>query len=244
MREIPLDLYPKRRKSKLDAVQLRFCQSVVREMHKKKHELYAKPFYVPVDWEKWGLLDYPTIVTSPMDLSSIKKKLDSGQYETASEFEKDFRLMLTNCFTYNPPKDPVHQAGRRLEAVFQQQWTKLPTEADISPMGRSNKSPDIGEMDAEEVMSKIESLTTIIAEQSNIPTESLQPYLDALNALKKGKRKKEKRRRVEEDELTELTFEQKRLLSDTIQRLPLERLQMVVAIIQRSMPHIREVVHF
>ena len=32
----------------------------------------AEAFLTPVEWEELGLLDYPTIVKSPMDLSTIK----------------------------------------------------------------------------------------------------------------------------------------------------------------------------
>ncbi|MEE4248211.1 MAG: hypothetical protein V2I33_22710 [Kangiellaceae bacterium] len=39
----------------------------------KEEESYQ--FHFPVDWEALGLEDYPIIVKSPMDLSTIKRKI-------------------------------------------------------------------------------------------------------------------------------------------------------------------------
>jgi hypothetical protein len=33
------------------------------------------PFLEPVDWRGLGLTDYPTIVTTPMDLGTVRRKL-------------------------------------------------------------------------------------------------------------------------------------------------------------------------
>lgn len=41
-----------------------------------------------------------------MDLSTMGKKLDKGQYKTIDDIETDFQLMIDNCLTYNN-KDTV-----------------------------------------------------------------------------------------------------------------------------------------
>jgi len=38
-----------------------------------------------------------------MDLGSIKKKLETHQYFSASECIQDFNQMFTNCYIYNKP---------------------------------------------------------------------------------------------------------------------------------------------
>lgn len=45
--------------------------------------------------------DYYRVIKNPIDLSVIKEKLHSLQYTSAVDFVKDFRLMITNCRTYN-----------------------------------------------------------------------------------------------------------------------------------------------
>jgi len=46
-------------------------------------------------------VDYLKTITSPMDLGTIKLKIDRRKYKTVAEFDQDVRLMLHNCFHYN-----------------------------------------------------------------------------------------------------------------------------------------------
>jgi bromodomain-containing factor 1 len=79
-----------------------------------------------LDWVKLVIPDYPKIVKKPMDLSTIRGKLDSGAYSTAEKFRDDFKLIISNCFLYNPPSTPVHQAGVELKKLFEEKWKGLP----------------------------------------------------------------------------------------------------------------------
>ncbi|KAI3352525.1 hypothetical protein L3Q82_005472 [Scortum barcoo] len=108
--------------------QLRFCARLVREMLSKKHVAYAWPFYKPVDAKALGLHDYHDIIKHPMDLSTIKKKLDNRQYRDAQEFAADVRLMFSNCYKYNPPDHDVVGMARKLQDVFEMRFAKMPDE--------------------------------------------------------------------------------------------------------------------
>lgn len=48
-----------------------------------------------------NLQDYYTIIETPMDLSTIKKRLENRYYEKASECVGDFNTMFSNCYLYN-----------------------------------------------------------------------------------------------------------------------------------------------
>jgi Bromodomain len=61
-----------------------------------------------------------------MDLSTMRSKLDSGAYSTAEKFRDDFKLIISNCFLYNPPGTPVHQAGAEIKKLFEEKWKGLP----------------------------------------------------------------------------------------------------------------------
>ena len=61
---------------------------------------YAWPFYKPVDAELLGLHDYFDIIKKPMDLGTVKQKMDNRAYKTAAEFAADVRLIFTNCYKY------------------------------------------------------------------------------------------------------------------------------------------------
>ncbi len=40
----------------------------------------SAPFREPVDWKAFNLMDYPTIITRPMDLGTVKKKIALKNY--------------------------------------------------------------------------------------------------------------------------------------------------------------------
>uniref|UniRef100_A0A3B4B125 Bromodomain containing 4 n=1 Tax=Periophthalmus magnuspinnatus TaxID=409849 RepID=A0A3B4B125_9GOBI len=108
--------------------QLRSCARLLKEMLSKKHVAYAWPFYKPVDVKALGLHDYYDIIKHPMDLSTIKKKLDNRQYKDAQEFAADVRLMFSNCYKYNPPDHDVVGMARKLQDVFEMRFAKMPDE--------------------------------------------------------------------------------------------------------------------
>jgi bromodomain-containing factor 1 len=69
---------------------------------------------------------YPKIVKKPMDFSTMKKKLEAHEYNSAQKFYDDFKLMIRNCFAFNPPGTPVNQAGVELQRLFDEKWKGLP----------------------------------------------------------------------------------------------------------------------
>lgn len=50
--------------------------------------------------------DYGLVVTQPMDLSTMRQKLEDNQYNSLDALEADFQLMISNCMAYNS-KDTV-----------------------------------------------------------------------------------------------------------------------------------------
>ncbi|ERF77136.1 hypothetical protein EPUS_07677 [Endocarpon pusillum Z07020] len=67
---------------------------------------------------------YFEYVKHPMDISVIRKKLESDQYNSVAEFIADAKLMFNNCRTYNDPTDPYIEAADRLQHRMQQGMTK------------------------------------------------------------------------------------------------------------------------
>ncbi|XP_029578206.1 bromodomain-containing protein 3 isoform X4 [Salmo trutta] len=108
--------------------QLKHCDFILKEMLSKKHAAYAWPFYKPVDAEALELHDYHEIIKHPMDLSTVKKKMDSQDYQDAQSFATDVRLMFSNCYKYNPPDHEVVAMARKLQDVFEMRFAKMPDE--------------------------------------------------------------------------------------------------------------------
>lgn len=45
--------------------------------------------------------DYYKIIKTPMDMGTIKKRLENNYYWNAQECIQDFNTMFTNCYIYN-----------------------------------------------------------------------------------------------------------------------------------------------
>ncbi|XP_047419473.1 bromodomain testis-specific protein isoform X2 [Sciurus carolinensis] len=108
--------------------QLKHCSEILKELLAKKHLSYAWPFYNPVDANALGLHNYYDIVKNPMDLGTIKRKMDNQEYKDAYEFAADVRLMFMNCYKYNPPDHEVVAMARMLQDVFEMHFAKIPDE--------------------------------------------------------------------------------------------------------------------
>ncbi|XP_034035129.1 bromodomain-containing protein 3-like [Thalassophryne amazonica] len=111
--------------------QLRYCSDILNEMFSKRHYPYAWVFYTPVDADALGLYDYHDIIKEPMDLSTIKKKMDQQRYADAEAFAADVRLMFSNCYKYNPLTHEVVSMARKLQEVFETKYLKISQNVEI-----------------------------------------------------------------------------------------------------------------
>lgn len=59
------------------------------------------PFRLPVDPVKDGADRYFEIIKKPMDLGTMKKKLDENQYTDPKEFVADVHLICDNAIQFN-----------------------------------------------------------------------------------------------------------------------------------------------
>lgn len=82
-------------------------------------------FLEPVDPVKLNIPDYFSIISSPMDLGTVKSKLEKNIYCCADEFAADVRLTFSNAMLYNPPSNAVHQMALKLNQIFEMRWKVL-----------------------------------------------------------------------------------------------------------------------
>lgn len=72
-------------------------------------------------WCRLSFQDYFDIVKSPMDLSTIKRKLDTGQYQEPWQYVDDIWLMFNNAWLYNRKTSRVYKYCSKLSEVFEQE---------------------------------------------------------------------------------------------------------------------------
>mmetsp|Transcript_27314 Transcript_27314/g.62658 ORF Transcript_27314/g.62658 Transcript_27314/m.62658 type:complete len:189 (+) Transcript_27314:624-1190(+) len=74
---------------------------------------------VPVDWRILGLSDYPEIIKKPMDLGTVKSRMESEQYSSVQKALDDIRLIWSNCKTYNQDGSDFFTLAIKLEKKFE-----------------------------------------------------------------------------------------------------------------------------
>ncbi|KAF4637575.1 hypothetical protein G7Y89_g498 [Cudoniella acicularis] len=138
-KDLPYSIKPK---SKKFATELKFCEEVLAELKKPKHNSFANPFLEPVDPVALNIPHYFTVIKHPMDISTVSRKLKEGSYGNAKEFEKDVRQIFTNCYKFNPVGNAVREMGKQFENLFNTEWEKQQQWiADHTPTAASPSSP-------------------------------------------------------------------------------------------------------
>ena len=82
-------------------------------------------FNTPVDPVELGLPDYFQVIKRPMDLGTIKKRLENGCYSTIEGFQADVLLTFDNAMQYNPDGSVVHNMAKEMRTKFVSDYGKL-----------------------------------------------------------------------------------------------------------------------
>lgn len=78
--------------------------------------------------------EYNEIVKRPMDLNTIRTNLLERFYDEPADVNADVKLMIKNCFLFNPPLSPVHNSGLAFQQHWQDAiWSRLPPKEESSP---------------------------------------------------------------------------------------------------------------
>jgi len=97
------------------------CRAVLNST--KKHRFH-KIFLFPVDPVRQGIPDYPEIVKNPMDLGTVKRKLDERKYLGPDDFCADMRLIFSNCTLYNGLQSDAGIMGETVRKQFEEAWSE------------------------------------------------------------------------------------------------------------------------
>ncbi|KAK5688697.1 transcription initiation at TATA-containing promoter protein [Elasticomyces elasticus] len=96
-----------------------------------KRSPHARFFLCPVDIVELRIPEYPTIIKTPMDLSTMERNLTAGHYVRIQQFVDDFLLMVDNAREFNGRHHPVDMAGGMLQVGFECMMKEVPGAEDV-----------------------------------------------------------------------------------------------------------------
>lgn len=166
----------------------------------------VKESYVPT---------YYQIIKHPMDLGTIKNKLDGRQYSDPYQFRDDVRLVFENCRSFNPPGNFVRGHGDQASDKFERKWVQLGIEGQWQAEMRRQQ------LELQQAEAESKGLAQQVAEV----TGELRELVAKVEAKSAGAPP------PPPGPGREMSFEEKRRLSHALGTLPGERLARVLEII-------------
>ncbi|XP_074284855.1 transcription factor GTE4-like [Silene latifolia] len=213
------------------------CSLLLDKLMKHKH---GWVFNTPVDVKALGLHDYFTIIKHPMDLGTVKSRLNTNWHKSPKEFAEDVRLTFQNAMKYNPKGHDVHIMADILLTVFEEKWGSIETdyiqdlrasanhEASLStPTSRKASlpaPPPLPPVNETKTLDRAESMTNQVAEKPKVPHAP------------RGRKPVPKKPKARDPDKRDMTYMEKQKLSTELQNLPSEKLDNVVQIIRKRNP--------
>lgn len=100
------------------------CEKILGQL--KKHKCGCH-FLYPVNVQ-----GYESVISEPMDLSTVEKKLNFGQYSSTYNFATDIRRIWNNAWTYNRPGSKIYIDTTDISNYFEELISQV-EEAQFTP---------------------------------------------------------------------------------------------------------------
>jgi len=100
---------------------------------------YIQPFRSPVNAKAEGIYpDYFKVVTKPMDLRTVKARLENGWYWDIAQCTADINQVWYNAKVYNPPEHTIYKWAVTMSSVTNAWLQKAPKVAKLSDSNKSH----------------------------------------------------------------------------------------------------------
>jgi len=98
------------------------CLEVLKVLQGHQH---GWVFNSPVDPVELGLPDYFEVIKQPMDLGTIRKKLENGCYHSLEDFHSHVQVTFDNAMVYNPEGSVVYNMANEMKNKYLQDYDNL-----------------------------------------------------------------------------------------------------------------------
>ncbi|GAB4813020.1 hypothetical protein N2152v2_000066 [Parachlorella kessleri] len=158
---------------------------------------------------------YYDVIKRPMDLGTIKQKLEKRKYADVYGFLADVRLTFSNCRDFNPPGNHVRTLGDETSDKFERKWVQNQVEAKWeSERQRYQLELERIEAESKSLPDKLKEVNAELAELTRKAEARAQP-------LPPGPGR-------------DMSFEEKRQLSVALSSLPYEKLSLVMELCEKD----------
>jgi hypothetical protein len=94
-------------------------------------------FNAPVDAVALGIPHYRDVIKAPMDLGTVRHKLERLAYARPGEFADDVALVFDNAMAFNPATHPIHICAAELKKAFVDEYDKALVRLDPAHKSRA-----------------------------------------------------------------------------------------------------------
>ncbi|KAF8406139.1 hypothetical protein HHK36_008219 [Tetracentron sinense] len=210
---------------KLQSSAMKRCRQILTKVMKHKHGWI---FNVPVDVVDMGLHDYNQIIKHPMDLGTVKLKLDKNLYRSLDDFASDVRLTFNNALIYNPKGHDVYVMAEQLLARFEEMFEPVSSEGTRRSSWIQIPTPENAKRPDPVPISKKPDSIPVRAPPAPMPLPAVKQLATA--KLATGKQPKPK---AKDPEKREMSFHEKQKLGMNLQSLPQEKMELVLEIVRK-----------
>lgn len=207
---------------------LKNCRALLERLMKHKH---GWVFNQPVDTEGLGLHDYFDIIKNPMDLGTVKSRLETNLYKSPKEFAEDVRLTFQNAMTYNPKGQDVHMMAEQLAKIFEEKWPTI--EADYMRELRLSMDSEASLQTPRSKKPPSKPLLPSGVRRTESTTNPVGSKTKSVTLPQSGRTPAPKKPKAKDPNKREMTYDEKQKLSTSLQNLPSEKLENVVQIIKK-----------
>lgn len=192
---------------------IRRCQDLLISLMRNQDALI---FNEPVDPVALKLADYFTVIKQPMDLGTVKARLQARFYDNIHAFAADVRLIWANALKYNGKTHFVSKKAEAMSCIFEKKFANIPATPKARPKSKARKggSETPGRKKAKGDQSSLNATLEALTKQ----VTSLQ---NAIQRQKPGARKTNK-------DNVPLNRREKEILRQNIFKLPSDKLGPVV----------------
>lgn len=112
--------------------QVKYATSSLKAVKRLKD---AAPFIHPVDPIKLNIPTYFEVIKNPMDLGTMEKKLNNGEYGTKEDMLADVQRIVDNCLVFNGPDSFISGMAKSLLTSFERHMFNFPSaEPPVEPL--------------------------------------------------------------------------------------------------------------